>query len=69
MPVLPHEKCLHGYAHPLGMIMKVPPPWLTDAILPNDGTDLESGWCRTCEHYLWRELGSTYWTALMAPSS
>ena len=63
----PNAQCLHGDAHPLGLMAKVPPGWLVGTALPNDGAEHESAWCLHCERYLWRELGSTYWTALIPP--
>jgi len=63
----PHEDCPHGQAQPLGFIWKVPGAWRAGADLPDGGADCESGWCRECERYLWRERGSPDWTSLTSP--
>jgi hypothetical protein len=63
------DPCIHGQAQQLGLISSVPDTWMLGASLPNDGAEHESAWCRDCQHYLWRELGSTYWTALNPPLS
>ena len=67
MPRTSPADCRHGYAHELGLMSKVPPRWLIGVTLPDDGAEHESAWCRDCERYVWRELGSTYWTALTPP--
>ncbi len=61
-------ECLHGYAQLLGLMSKVPDGWGTGVSLPNDGAEHECAWCRECERYVWRELGSTCWTALAPPA-
>jgi hypothetical protein len=61
--------CLHGNAHALGSMSMIPDGWLADADPSSDGDNHASGWCRDCERHLWRELGSTHWTALTPPST
>ena len=68
MPPTPHDECAHGRVQPLGLTDRIPPAWLQGVRLPNDGAQHESAWCMACERYVWRELGSTYWTPLDPPA-
>ena len=63
----PHAHCPHGYAHPLGLMEKPRRVAAVGVTLPNGGAEHESAWCRECERYVWRELGSTFWTPLAPP--
>jgi hypothetical protein len=67
MPVPPRDECQHAPARPLGTVTNVPAAWVGDAALPDIGGDLESGWCTSCDRYLWRELGCPYWIAFDPP--
>ena len=68
MPAAPPESCLHRNADALGLLSWIPADWLVGAVLPDAGADHEAGWCRECQRYVWRELGSDYWTALAPPA-
>jgi hypothetical protein len=69
MPSTTRDDCPHGSAQSLGLLSRIPAAWLAGAKLPNGESDYESAWCRSCERYLWRELGSTDWTALEPPAA
>jgi hypothetical protein len=61
------DHCLHGDIRLLGLLPLVPAGWTVPVGLPSDISDGESAWCRACESYVWRELGSPDWTALDPP--
>jgi hypothetical protein len=66
--VLPQD-CPHERVELRGIISGVREGWEAVPKSPEERNDYEAGWCRQCEHYVWRELGNPDWTLFVEPPS
>jgi hypothetical protein len=64
--LLPQD-CPHERVVPRGLISGVREGWEENPKPAEERDDYEAGWCRQCEHYVWREVGAPTWTLFIAP--
>ena len=65
----PIYECSHSDVELLTARLAMSAEWLADAGVSVECEELEAGWCRECERYLWREADRIAWTRITVPPS